>query len=68
MVKKNFFSTLLTAVLSMSAAASTTVSPDTSLDESHFEIHKYVKAVPPYKSKITISEEKLAAFKRWLNF
>lgn len=36
--------------------------------EPYFNGKISVTVRPPYKSKITISEEKLAAFKRWLNF
>lgn len=36
--------------------------------EPYFNGKISVSVQPPYKSKITISEEKLSAFKRWLNF
>lgn len=36
--------------------------------EPYFNGKLSVTARPPFKGKITISEEKLSAFKRWLNF
>lgn len=36
--------------------------------EPYFNGKISVTVRPPYKTKITISEEKLSAFKRWLNF
>lgn len=36
--------------------------------EPYFNGKISVTVRPPYKNKITISEEKLSAFKRWLNF
>lgn len=36
--------------------------------EPYFNGKITVTVHPPYKSKITISEEKLSAFKQWLNF
>ena len=36
--------------------------------EPYFNGKIVVTVRPPYKNKITISEEKLTAFKQWLNF
>ena len=38
------------------------------LEEIDFNGKLVVAVRPPYKSKVTISEEKLSAFKLWLNF